>query len=528
MWRASSLLGLGLAVLIAAPASATFPGSNGSIAFTHCEGPGTDCSHQHIYAVDPGGAPVQLTNDAKVDVDPAYSSDGRRIAFGRGIFNSSPCVADIVVMDANGANQTDLTSATSNCDDYPSFSPDGAHIVFNRKDGTVRHIYVMDGNGANQHQLTNTADGDTNAVYSPDGSKIAFARSPSSGSPRIWVMNADGSGQAAVSTPGSGERDASPDWAPDGASIAFSRLESGAGKRRIWMMAANGDNQHRVADPGSTLADAEPAFSPEGTQLAFERDDASFIGPIEVAGTDGSAPHAVTGGTTFDYRPAWQPAAPVFTSQAGIVGSAVNGHTLTATPAAARGGGATTLQWLACDKLGNTCAPIAGATGQAYVLRSADIGRTVRLRQTQTNRPGATSTDSAPTAVVAPNPARCSNVFRGTRRADRFRGTTGGDLFNGLGGNDVLRGGAGADCLSGGSGKDKLSGGPGNDRLSGGAGKDVISAGSGRNTVSGGAGDDKINVRNGRKDVVSCGAGSDSVRADRVDKLRACEHVSLR
>jgi Tol biopolymer transport system component len=528
MRHVGSLLGLGLAVMIAAPAYASFPGADGRIAFTHCEGPGSDCSHQHIYTVDPGGGPtVQLTNGGLTDDDPAYSANGRRIVFERGIFNSSPCVAYIVVMDANGANQTDLTNGSSNCDDYPSFSPDGSRIVFTRKDGTVRHLYVMDANGANQHQLTNTADGDTYPVYSPDGSKIAFARNPSAGSPRIWLMNPDGNGQAPLSTPASGDRDGSPDWSPDGASIAFMRNEAGVNKRRVWAMAANGDNQHRVVDPGSTLEDGEPAFSPEGNRLAFERDDASDLGPIEVAGIDGSNPHPVTSGATFEYKAAWQPLAPVFASPPTILGRAVNGKKLTAQPGAAAGGGATSYQWLSCGARGAACAPIAGATGPTYALTSGEIRHAIRLRQTQTNVPGAATLDSSPTAAVAPNPARCSNVFKGTRGADRFSGTTGGDVFKGLRGNDVLRGGGGADCLSGGAGRDRISGGAGNDSLSGGAGKDTISAGGGRNKVAGGAGDDRIDVRNGATDRVNCGAGDDTVRADRSDRLHGCEHVSL-
>jgi Ca2+-binding RTX toxin-like protein len=65
----------------------------------------------------------------------------------------------------------------------------------------------------------------------------------------------------------------------------------------------------------------------------------------------------------------------------------------------------------------------------------------------------------------------------------------------------------------------------GSDCISGGAGNDTINAGGGRNTVSGGTGNDIIDVRNDKRDRVSCGKGRDRIRADRTDKLRGCERI---
>ena len=118
---------------------------------------------------------------------------------------------------------------------------------------------------------------------------------------------------------------------------------------------------------------------------------------------------------------------------------------------------------------------------------------------------------------------------------DRLNGAGGNDLFFGGGGNDRLTGGSGNDRMFGDSGKDRFSGGTGNDRFSGGAGDDVIDGGSGDDLLSGngghdtiraGGGNDTIKVRDGDRDRVFCGAGKDSVRADREDRVaRDCEHV---
>ena len=74
----------------------------------------------------------------------------------------------------------------------------------------------------------------------------------------------------------------------------------------------------------------------------------------------------------------------------------------------------------------------------------------------------------------------------------------------------LARGGAGADTVKAGAGKDTLDGGPGKDTLDGGAGNDTITA------------------KDGKRDVVRCGKGSDTVRADRKDKLTGCEVVKRR
>ena len=88
----------------------------------------------------------------------------------------------------------------------------------------------------------------------------------------------------------------------------------------------------------------------------------------------------------------------------------------------------------------------------------------------------------------------------------------------------VVSGGPGADRLSGGSGADALSGDAGDDIVSGGDGPDVLTGGLGVDDVSGDAGDDDIRVRDGIRDVVRCGAGTDAVDADTLDEIDAdCE-----
>jgi Ca2+-binding RTX toxin-like protein len=252
----------------------------------------------------------------------------------------------------------------------------------------------------------------------------------------------------------------------------------------------------------------------------------------------GAASPLTTGGQVDDGDSDWQPTAPRFASRPSVSGSAVNNQTLTATAGSSPGGGSTTLTFYRCDAHGTSCAPIPGAiatrahtaaSSASYKLTAVDIGRTIRVRQTQTNSLGSSVADSPTTTAVIPSKGHCSNRFAGTARADRIKGSNGSDRITGGRGKDHLAGLGGADCISGGAGNDVISGGKGNDTLSGGAGNDRITAGPGRNKVSGGAGNDRINVRNHRRDVVNCGKGKkDRVIADKRDKLRNCEVVKRR
>ena len=114
----------------------------------------------------------------------------------------------------------------------------------------------------------------------------------------------------------------------------------------------------------------------------------------------------------------------------------------------------------------------------------------------------------------------------GNAGVDNLSGGSGADLLAGASGRDVLKGGASRDGINGGSGNDRIRGDAGNDQLAGGSGSDTMSGGSGRDRLYGGSGRDRIDLTDGARDRVSCGAGRDTVRADRNDRVaRDCERV---
>jgi Tol biopolymer transport system component len=139
-----------------------------------------------------------------------WSPDGTRIAFAAqeglyaGTRKPGPCCysshADIYVMNADGSGIRELThDARQNAE--PAWSPDGRRIAFvSRRDGNA-DIYVMNADGSGKRNLTRNPAKDYRPSWSPDGRRIAFV-SDREGRLEAFVMNADGSGQRSLAVRG--------------------------------------------------------------------------------------------------------------------------------------------------------------------------------------------------------------------------------------------------------------------------------------------------------------------------------------
>jgi TolB protein len=136
----------------------------------------------------------------------------------------------------------------------------------------------------------------TSAAVSPDGSKVAMILSRS-GSPDVWVRNADGSNLKQLThTP---EDESSPCWSPDGEWICFATKISE--RRVLAKIPATGGAVQRISTAG-VANPTEPDWSPDGKWIAFTSQMGDFN--ICVVPADGSAaPVAIASGED----PSWSP-----------------------------------------------------------------------------------------------------------------------------------------------------------------------------------------------------------------------------
>ncbi len=112
-----------------------------------------------IYTMDQDGANVQRLTDGGYAVSPSWSASGQFLTFSwnRKYGPGAPGGQDIYVMDIATKRWLQLThDAGSN--DFPSWSPDGRHVVFERKVGSHTEIWSMLADGTDQHELTHSGN----------------------------------------------------------------------------------------------------------------------------------------------------------------------------------------------------------------------------------------------------------------------------------------------------------------------------------------------------------------------------------
>ena len=195
----------------------------------------------------------RLTNDGE-NFSPAWSSDGRRLAFIRRDLTSYGADGDVWLMDADGSN---LVRRTMN-GRYRSvaWSPDGTRLAVSDDGVYASNVWII------------TADGDAAATllrgqarspaWSPDGRKIAFVRpSGDDGYDAVWVMNPDGSDAKPLTTPGGGIEWGIA-WSPDGRSVAYTD------NANVHIVNADGSGNRVVAGKIAHGVD----WSPDGKRLA--------------------------------------------------------------------------------------------------------------------------------------------------------------------------------------------------------------------------------------------------------------------
>jgi TolB protein len=267
-----------IVLLGAGPAQATFPGTNGKIAFSQGDllppiggEPGDLSAHSQVFTINPDGSGLaRLTNVAQDQGagSPDWSPDGSKI-----VYESNESGAfHVWVMNSNGSGQTQLTAANGFEDFQPSWSPNGKQIIFSHcsepfGDGFIAYcdLVVMkaDGNGAktlpNPGHWTNVRP-----QYSPDGKRIAFGSDRGGLQSAVWVMNSDGFSRKRL-TPAK-LRAFWPDWAPNGSRILFAD-HCCLPHSNLWTVRPDGSGLNQLTDVPERLDAAFPGYSPNGKRI---------------------------------------------------------------------------------------------------------------------------------------------------------------------------------------------------------------------------------------------------------------------
>jgi Tol biopolymer transport system component/DNA-binding winged helix-turn-helix (wHTH) protein len=257
--------------------------------------------------------------ESEGDGDPAFSHDGKRVAFQRDVLDLQQVYVvpaaegDAQVLTEN--NRIDIDGLAWTLDDgqillggqqlrripsaraaelsavvpyvpgpalFPSLR--GNRLAYTQARDNA-NIWKLDLRSPSQSsgepaKLISSTRQQAAASFSPDGTQIAF-QSDRSGSWEIWKCNRDGSSAVQLTHFG-GPLSGTPRWSPDGQQIAFDSRANG--KSEIYVMAATGGTPVRVTN--SPAGDAVPAWSHDSKWLYYSsnRDGLTNIWEMPVAG----------------------------------------------------------------------------------------------------------------------------------------------------------------------------------------------------------------------------------------------------
>jgi serine/threonine protein kinase len=239
---------------------------------------------------------TQLTFEGATSYYASFTPDGNEIFFASRRENAF----FLYSMNSDGTAVSRFGSPTVSGLAAPAVSPDGQHVVFTAADAGSQNLWIAARDESNLIQLTHTSGNNVDPVWSPDGTRIAFA-SDREGEIQHFIMNADGSDvrKVDVNVPKQGGRS---DWSPDGRWLAF---YAGPGNSRdIYLAAVDGTVVYQLTNTSSNLA---PSFSPDGKWIVFTsyRDD-DGDGELFIMRIDGSDIRQLTFNTYTDYQPRWQ------------------------------------------------------------------------------------------------------------------------------------------------------------------------------------------------------------------------------
>jgi Tol biopolymer transport system component/DNA-binding winged helix-turn-helix (wHTH) protein len=311
----------------------------------------------HIYTASTmGGGARQLTHDAASDAAPAWSPDGREIAFLR---NSGPAIAEVWTIHPDGSNPVKLREIRRPAvDPSLTWTHDQKSLIIaqrSRSNGVPVLFRISTANGE-ETQITSAPAGqfagDLSPAVSPDGTRLAFTRATSPSWRDVFVVRLSEDNLPFGDPVRLTDKQNNIDyvaWTPDGKSLVFSgaampstphhlfRVEAGSGAARsevtelgiegdrptlagtpfrlayvrtnieqssVWRLDRNDKQTRKTRLISSTQRDFTTALSPDGRQIVFSSIRSGQT-EVWISQTDGSNLRRLT--SKGAKEPRWSP-----------------------------------------------------------------------------------------------------------------------------------------------------------------------------------------------------------------------------
>jgi len=236
----------------------------------------TGSGNKEIYSCEfDGYNPQQLTRNHSITLFPAWSSNGRYLAY-TSYKQGKP---DLFIK--NLAEMQEISIAKKGLNIAPAWVPGKFELAATLSFSGDQEIYLLTGSGKIIKRLTNMRGSDISPSWSPDGKKLAFV-SNRSGSPQVYIQDMV-SGKVRRLTY-EGNYNTQPSWSPRGDKIAFASFKNN--QHNISVVDVEGRQPFQLTyESGDNEA---PSWSPDGSLIVFSstREGPSRIYVMTASGTD--------------------------------------------------------------------------------------------------------------------------------------------------------------------------------------------------------------------------------------------------
>lgn len=183
----------------------------------------------------------------------------------------------------------------------PQLAPDGRRVLVTRVLATNSDLWLIDITRSNTSRFTSDARIDTNAIWSPDGSRVAFASSRNGNFDLFEKPASSATDERPLLV--TEQNKSTMDWSPDGHTLLYAVQDAKNGSD-LWALPLEG-----VGEPFPVVAsgfdDVQGQFSPvDGHWVAYASNETGsyqvYVKPV--AGPGGRVPVSTAGG----FYPRWR------------------------------------------------------------------------------------------------------------------------------------------------------------------------------------------------------------------------------